>query len=145
MEVAFYHLTTTPVEKALPKLVEKIYSSGLRTLVVCDTSERLSTLNNVLWTFSQTAFIPHGFEGDPRRHPVWLSLSTDNVNKADIVIVLNNTMIPAGKFSRVMDMFDGNDEGSVTKARERYKTYRDSGCKMAYWRQNDKGAWANQQ
>ena len=144
MEVAFYHLLTMPVEKALPKLVEKIYSSGLRALIVCDNQERMVSLNSVLWTFSQSAFIPHNFEGDPKRHAVWLSLASENVNQADVVVILNGAMIPEGRFSRVMDMFDGNDEISVAKARERYKSYREGGYKLAYWKQNEKGAWANQ-
>ena len=143
MEVAFYHLTATPVETALPKLVEKIYSMGLRALVICDTQERMLVLNSVLWTFSQSAFIPHNFEGDPKRHPVWLSLSSDNVNDADVVIVLNGTMIPAAAFSRVMDMFDGSDVKSVEKARQRYKAYKDTDFKLTYWKQNEKGAWAS--
>lgn len=141
MDVAFYHLTVTPLEKALPKLVEKIYHSGLRTLIVCDSQERMETLNSILWTFSQSAFIPHGFLGDPMRHPVWLSLSIDNVNNADIAIVLNGTMIPKGIFSRCMDMFNGNDPEAVQAARERYKSYRDMELKLTYWKQNDKGAW----
>ncbi len=144
MDVAFYHLITTPVEKALPKLVEKIYASGLRSLIVCDNQERMLSLNSILWTFSQNAFIPHNFEGDPARHPVWLSLASDNVNQADVALVLNGAMIPSGQFSRVMDMFDGNDETSVVKARERYKSYRDGGYKLTYWKQNEKGAWASQ-
>ncbi|MBW8309365.1 MAG: DNA polymerase III subunit chi [Candidatus Paracaedibacteraceae bacterium] len=141
MEVAFYHLTVTPLEKALPKLVEKIYLNGLRTLIVCDTQERMETLNSVLWTFSPTSFIPHGCVGDPLRHPVWLSLSIDNVNKAEVVIVLNGTMIPDQRFERCMDMFDGNNVDVVQNARERYKAYRDRDLKLAYWKQNDKGAW----
>lgn len=141
MEVAFYHLTVTPLEKALPKLVEKIYVNGLRALIICDNQERMEALNNVLWTFSQSAFIPHGYVGDAMRHPIWLSLSPENVNKADVVIVLNGTMIPKGIFSRCMDMFDGNNPEAVHQARERYKTYREEGLNLAYWKQNEKGAW----
>lgn len=141
MEVAFYHLTVTPLEKALPKLVEKIYQSGLRALIVCDSQERMETINSVLWTFSQNAFIPHGYVGDPARHPIWLSLSSENINQADVVIVLNGTMIPKDVFSRCMDMFDGNNPDAVYAARDRYKSYRDMDLKLAYWKQNEKGAW----
>ncbi|AIK96697.1 DNA polymerase III subunit chi [Candidatus Odyssella acanthamoebae] len=141
MDVAFYHLTVTPLEKALPKLVEKIYLNGLRALIVCDSQERLETLNSVLWTFSPTSFIPHGFVGDPLRHPVWLSLSADNINKAEVVIVLNGAMIPDNGFDRCMDMFDGNNPDTVHNARDRYKSYRDRDFKLTYWKQNDKGAW----
>ena len=141
MEVAFYHLTVTPLEKALPKLVEKIYLNGLRTLIVCDTQERMEALNSVLWTFSPTSFIPHGFVGDPLKHPVWLSLTTDNVNKAEVVIVLNGVIIPDTSFARCMDMFDGNNPTAVQSARDRYKAYRERELKLTYWKQNDKGAW----
>lgn len=141
MEVAFYHLTATPLDKALPKLVEKIYQSGLRALIVCETQERVEALNSILWTFSQTAFLPHGYTGDPLRHPIWLSLASDNVNNADIVILLNGIIVAPGQFKRCMDMFDGNDAACVQAARDRYKAYREQGLKLTYWRQNEKGAW----
>jgi DNA polymerase III subunit chi len=141
MDVAFYHLIAMPLEKALPKLVEKIYQNGLRALIVCESRERMETLNSVLWTFSQSAFIPHGITGDPHRHPVWLSLSAENVNDADVILVLNGTMIPDGIFSRCLDLFDGNNPESVAAARERYRSYKNKGLKLTYWNQNEKGAW----
>ena len=33
-EIGFYHLTRTPLERALPQLLEKIHGSGARAIVM---------------------------------------------------------------------------------------------------------------
>ena len=141
MEVSFYQLFKTPLEKAIPKLVEKIYQGGYRVLIVCDTQERMEMLNNVLWTFSPGAFIPHGYEGDPKRQPIWLSTDLKNVNDANLIIITNGVSVAGNDFEKCLDVFDGNDELSLKKARERYANYKNAGFKMAFWRQSEAGAW----
>jgi DNA polymerase III subunit chi len=49
-EVGFYHLQTTPLERALPKLVERSLAGGFRVLVVAGSAERVAHLDAVLWT-----------------------------------------------------------------------------------------------
>lgn len=143
MEVSFYQLLKTPLEKALPKLVEKIYQNGYRVLIVCDTQERVEMLNNVLWTFSPGAFIPHGCEGDAKRQPIWLTTELTNANNANLVIITNGMFVPGDSFEKCLDIFDGNDETSLKNARSRYADYKNAGFKMAFWQQNETGAWDN--
>ena len=38
-DIGFYHLTATPLEKALPKLLEKVLSSNMKALVLVDDKE----------------------------------------------------------------------------------------------------------
>lgn len=141
MDVSFYQLLKTPLEKALPKLIEKIYESGYKVLIVCDSLERVQSLNSLLWTFSQSAFIPHGYEGDPTRQPIWLSTELENVNSANLAIITNGITVNKNEFEKILDIFDGNEETSLVNARIRYQQYKERGHNMAFWRQNETGAW----
>jgi DNA polymerase-3 subunit chi len=41
----------------------------------------------------------------------------------------------------VCEIFDGSDEDAVTAARARWKTLKESGHDLAYWRQTESGGW----
>jgi DNA polymerase-3 subunit chi len=148
MDVAFYQLLKTPLERALPKLVEKVYLSGFRILIVCESREKMELLNTVLWTFSTSAFLPHGHQGDsqqdPRRHPIWLSVAPENVNDASVIIVTSGQLIPenlTSSYEKCLDIFDGNDTSITRQARERYLQYKKRGSSMTFWKQDREGNW----
>ena len=142
--IQFYHLTTTPLERALPKLVEKAYSAGNRVLLVESAVEKLDLLNQVLWTYSTLTFLPHGAvkDGGAEDQPILLSPTLDNLNRADVAVITDGTALPeTSAFKRVTDMFDGNDEAAVQRARTRWKHYQNAGCTLTYLRQNESGGW----
>jgi DNA polymerase-3 subunit chi len=60
--VDFYHLTTSPIERVLPAICEKVLANGERLLVVADEAQ-LARLDEQLWTFSRDGFLPHGRAG----------------------------------------------------------------------------------
>lgn len=92
MEISVYQLTTTTVDKALPKLLEKIYEQGKRCHIITNSEEQCRVLNASLWTYSTLAFLPHGciFDADlnPKDQPIWLSTTADIQNDAVIMISL---------------------------------------------------------
>ena len=93
-------------------------------------------------TFSPRAFIPHGFEGEPKRQPIWLSLSDDNPNHANVVVVTNGIVVTNGLFERCIDIFDGNNAQATQSARDRYRDYSAiPGCKLTFWKQDANGNW----
>lgn len=146
MEVAFYQLTTTPLEKTLPKLLEKAYSANQRVVVVVDSQERLELLNSILWTYSTNAFLPHGSAADtPETHsrqPIWLTTKIENPNQASVIISTSGALIETSNgFSRCLDVFDGNIPDFLTAANERFKRYQSLGVSCVYWRQNIQGSW----
>ena len=58
-EIAFYHLERSPLERALPKLLEKTLEAGKRALVVVGSVERVEAFDGLLWTYHQEAWLPH--------------------------------------------------------------------------------------
>jgi len=47
-EIGFYHLQRSPLERALPKLLEKVLEAGKRAVVVARSDERVEQLNGIL-------------------------------------------------------------------------------------------------
>ncbi len=143
-DIGFYHLVATPLEKALPKLLEKVLGSGARAVVMAGSTERVEALNGLLWTYAPNGFLPHGSakDGQAERQPIWLTAKDENPNGATILVLTDGAMsdnLPS--YARCLDVFDGADETAVARARERWTLYKDAGHGLAYWQQTDSGGW----
>lgn len=145
-EVSLYHLTTHPLEKVLPKILEKVYGGGLRALVVTDTSEHMQALNASLWTYSSGAFLPHGMDGDktsdPADNPIWITLEPNNKNNATVLVLTGGQCVEdLSGYTRCVDIFDGNDPAALTAAHKRRDQYHQKGYPVVYWQQTLSGTW----
>jgi DNA polymerase-3 subunit chi len=141
-EIRFYHLLTRSVDQALPDIVQKALSAGHRILVRTRDEDEAERLNAYLWTYRPDAFIPHGSrkDGHAADQPVYLSARNDNSNGATVLIVASGLQPDSFEgFTLCCDLFDGRDEAQVLAARERWKSYKDSGHALAYWQQTEKG------
>lgn len=143
-EIAFYHLTTSPLERALPRLLEKILESKKRAVILCGSEERLDYLNGALWTLGKLSFLPHGSakEGYGEDQPIWLTTIDENPNGAQFLILTDGAESSSlGGYERCLELFDGNDEEAVAHARQHWKSYKDQGHEVTYWKQSETGAW----
>ena len=146
-EISFYHLLHTPLERALPKLMEKVLESGARAVIRTGSAERAEALSSVLWTYDQGSFLPHGTarDGNEDRQPIWITPDDENPNAADILVLTDGA--PAGDiraWRRCLEMFDGRDETAVTEARRRWSNYKGADHDLTYWQQTERGGWAKQ-
>jgi len=143
-EISFYHLLHTPLERALPKLIEKVLESGARAVVRTGSTERAEALNGALWTFDQDSFIPHGTarDGNAALQPVWITADEENPNGADILVLTDGAQsAEIGSYRRCLKMFDGRDEAAVADARRRWSAYKEAAHDLAYWQQTEGGGW----
>ena len=144
-EVLFYHLTSTPLERSLPEILEKALERGWRVLVHCGSGEMLERLDTVLWTFRDEAFLPHGRwdQPDADRQPVLLCLDGENRNNARVLICVDGVMPDPsniGAYDRACLMFDGGDPQAVERARAAWKENVAAGHAARYWAQ-ESGRW----
>jgi DNA polymerase III subunit chi len=141
-EIGFYHLFATPLEQALPKLLEKALAKGFRAVVMAGSAERVEQLDAVLWTYEDASFLPHGTarDGYAERQPVWLTTEDENPNAATILLLTDGARSARlGTYERCLDLFDGQDEAAVTAARERWKAAKAAGHSLTYWQQTGSG------
>ncbi|MDP1627812.1 DNA polymerase III subunit chi [Parvibaculum sp.] len=143
-EVLFYHLQNAPLEQVLPQLLERSLERGWRAIVRAGGPERLDALNNVLWTYSDDSFLPHGTkdDGPAALEPVFLTVDDENPNNAYVLFLVDGAA-PGniGPYERCVLMFDGRDEAALAAAREHWKTLKAEGHDATYWQQDERGKW----
>ncbi|MBI3453763.1 MAG: DNA polymerase III subunit chi [Rhodospirillales bacterium] len=145
-EIRFYHLRTTTLEAALPRVLEKVLSRGERAVVVAGSTERIEALDAALWTYDDRSFLPHGSarDGHAEDQPVWLTTEIENPNAATMLVLTDGAAAgDIGAWPMACEFFDGNDEAAVAAARGRWKAYKEAGHALTYWRQDDQGKWKN--
>ncbi|MDB2414469.1 DNA polymerase III subunit chi [Rickettsiales bacterium] len=145
--INFYHLTKSPVEKALPKLLEKVIQNDQRALVISANAQNTAALNKQLWTYTTKFFLPHGSKEDifPQEQPIYLTNANDNEhpNGASILVILDNVSpdLQIDNFARCLYLFDGNNDEQTSLARNHWKELKKDGHELVYWQQNEKGKW----
>lgn len=143
-EVSFYHLTTTRLETALPKLLERVRGLELNAIVIASSAARVEALNDLLWTYDPNSFLAHGSERDgyPAEQPIWLTTEDENPNGAKVVVLTDGaTTQNLSSFTRCLDIFDGQDDVAVEAARERYRLAKAAGHTLTYYKQTETGGW----
>ena len=141
-EIGFYHLKTTPLERALPRLLERALKDGYRIVLMAGSTERVEHLNQLLWTYDDASFLPHGSarDGNAPRQPIFLTVAEGNPNQADMLVLVDGVRAAdPGAYKRVCDMFDGNDETAVEAARQRWREAKLAGHALTYWEQTPSG------
>ncbi len=143
-DIGFYHLQRSPLERALPKLLEKVLAAGKRAVLKAGSEDRVEALNALLWTYDKAGFLPHGSrkDGHAEAQPVWLTELDENPNAAQVLILTDGAgSDDIAGYERCLDMFDGNDPEAVQAARGRWKACKEAGHAVTYWQQTERGGW----
>ncbi|MGH8209633.1 MAG: DNA polymerase III subunit chi [Steroidobacteraceae bacterium] len=126
------------------KLAEKAYLASQSVLVWHTDPAELRSLDDMLWTFSDSSFVPHdvlpssGARGDI---PVLLSPGVMPSANANTDIIINLAAeLPAclSQTRRVVEIIDG-DDARRRAGRARFKAYRELGVQPAS--HNIRGDW----
>ena len=143
-EIWFYHLERSTLGQVLPGLLEKTRERGWRAVVRASDARLLDEIDERLWTWREDSFLAHGRVGDPHpeRQPILLTESLENPNAAQALFIVDGAELgDTESLERCFIIFDGRDEASLTGARARWKTLKDAGAALAYWKQSPEGRW----
>jgi DNA polymerase-3 subunit chi len=141
-EIGFYHLTRTPMDQALPKLLGRVLSGGGRAVVRVGEPERLAALDSALWLCQDPDWLPHGTPqtGQAELQPIWLTTEDEAPNGARFLFLVDGAeSARLAEFDRVFDLFDGQDDAAVAAARRRWSAAKAAGHALAYWQQGERG------
>jgi DNA polymerase III subunit chi len=142
MQVDFYHLTHSPLDRVLPQIAEKVLAGGGRLLVVAADETRRIALDRLLWNYAPESFLPHAQAGagDDSAQPVLIVPDIAATNGARHVALTDGEWRDeALTFDRAFHFFD--DE-AIQPARIAWKALADrDGVERRYWKQNDAGRW----
>jgi DNA polymerase III subunit chi len=146
-EVWFYHLERKGVDDELPGLLQRGLQRGVRMGVVTSSPDRVKEISQKLWGLEDTAFIPHGFEGEPfpEAQPIYLSADGEVPNGADFRFYVDGQE-PGNleAVERASIIFDGRDENAVAQARLMWRRFKADGLSIRYWKQDEDGRWKDQ-
>ncbi len=142
--INFYHLLTAPLEQALPVLLEKSLSAGHRVVLMAGSRERVSHLDAHLWTYDPASFLPHSAVRDTlaAAQPIFLTAADENPNQADLLVLTDGvTSAHLSRYTRCLNVFDGQDEAAVAQARRHWKDWNGQGHELIYYQQTERGGW----
>lgn len=143
-EIWFYHLERSTLAQVLPGLLEKTLQRGWRAIVRGATSHGLDDLDDLLWTYREESFLPHGRADAEHaaRQPVLLSESGENLNGAQALFIVDGSELGVTEdYERCFIIFDGRDEQALQQARGRWRALKAIDANLAYWRQTEEGRW----
>ncbi len=142
MQVDFYHLTVTPLERALPSIAQRVVAGGGRLLIVSADAAQRGAIDKLLWSYWPDSFLPHGQAGggDDGSQPVLIAADVAPANEAaNIALVDGEWRDAALGFDRAFHFFDAE---RIAEARLAWKALADrDGVERRYWKQDDAGKW----
>ena len=112
------------------RLLRKAVASGASVVVTAST-DILHNLDQILWTFSATEFVPHCYDtsdaGVLARSPVVLTSTPTQTQHQQVLVNLGDS-VPEGfeRYQRLIEVVSHND-GDRAHARQRWKQYADRG------------------
>ncbi|HEX4693727.1 DNA polymerase III subunit chi [Sphingomonas sp.] len=141
MQIDFYHLTVTPLERALPQIAEKVVSTGGRLLIVSDDEAQRGAIDRLLWSYSPESFLPHACAGgeDDAAQPVLIGAEAEPADAAgNIALIDGRWRDEALTFDRAFHFFDAE---RIAEARAAWKALDRPEVERRYWKQDDRGKW----
>lgn len=143
-DILFYHLTESPLEEALPGLLEKTVQRGWRAVVQTGSEERRDSLDALFWTYRDDSFLAHGSDRDPHAadQPILLTSGPANPNDATVRFLVDGATPPdLSGYERIVFLFDGHDAAQLEAARSEWKTAKGAGHSCTYWQQTGDRRW----
>lgn len=118
------------------RLARKAYGAAGKVVLLAASEDQAAQLNEALWTFSDTDFLPHVMAGDPLAGstPIIVTASMDApLPHTDILVNLGQS-IPDGvdRFARVFEIVS-TDEQDAQAGRQRYVSYKQNSYPLTHF------------
>lgn len=146
-QVLFYLCERSPLAQVLPDLLEKSLQRGWKAVVQCVSDARLLALDQLLWTYRDDSFMPHGTarDGDGAQQPVYLTTAAESPNGAEVRFCVEGAdpapWLDQPGYQRIVVIFDGTDQDGLELARQQWKLLKPTSHERTYFQQNDDGRW----
>jgi DNA polymerase-3 subunit chi len=109
------------------ELARRALESGQFALILARSPEQAEQLDEKLWDFDESAFVPHQIAGDEDDAITPVLIVPPGMQTPDRALVINlRDEAVAGTFERVLEVVP-DDETRRTGSRERWKTYKAAG------------------
>jgi DNA polymerase-3 subunit chi len=132
--ISFLNADGRPLVSALGRYLEAQNIDG-GVLVLCLNKERVSELDDGLWTFDPASFLAHGAEGehDSTDHPIWITTTEPDGPRSRLIVVDDAAPKNWLRYSKCAYIFDAQDPSAREIARSRWRQWSEDGKRLAYW------------
>lgn len=114
------------------RLVEKAYGQDHRIFIRAIDGQQAASLDELLWTFRQGSFLPHGLARGAADEPILIGDEVPDEPRHHLLINLGGDLPPQWeRFQRLAEVVDQRP-GLIDQARQRFRQYRDSGYSPHY-------------
>ncbi|WP_336368543.1 DNA polymerase III subunit chi [Marinobacter sp. C2H3] len=124
------------------RLAEKAWQQGDRVCLVCDTMQQATELDDLLWSLSPDAFLPHSVVPDSATtctDPIGILLCPPVADEWDTVIILSATLpADADRFARLA-LVAHSDPAVLNQARSHFRQLRTLGIEPKVHDQRRRG------
>lgn len=143
-EILFYHITKGEMSSVVIQLLQKIYASQKKAVLLVKTPEEMHFYDEILWTYSSDSFLPHGTKDDsfPENQPCCITDTVQNPTSAEMLLLIEPVAWESfDDYQRMIVLFSDKNNQAVINAREIWKNLKEKNENMTYWFQNDAGKW----
>lgn len=133
-QIDFYLLPndgSLTVQTAVGRIAEKALSRGHQIFVQVQDEQRGRLLQESLWTFRATSFLPHAIMGSEDGEPLVIGWEEPPLAQQDVLINTAGT-VPGyfARFGRLAEIVDA-DDATLAASRNAWRFYRDRGYPLA--------------
>lgn len=131
--VGFYVVQAAEASQRLTvaaRLADKAFAQGHRIYINAVDRAQAEALDQLLWSYRPSSFLPHALAGDALAQPIGIGWGQDPGDHNDLLINLQLD-IPAffSRFARVAEVVT-QDEDSLAALRESWMFYKDRGYQL---------------
>lgn len=136
-QIDFYILSAQLSEQRLEfacRLIQKAYRSRCKILVQLDDETQAKGFDDLLWSYSESSFIPHRLISDSETTdsncPVQIAFGDQQPAHFDVLINLSKTIPNTfARYNRVLEIVIQQDD-VLEFTREHYRFYKERGYPM---------------
>ena len=112
------------------KLAEKAWQQGNRIFIQTDSLDESRHLDDLMWTFKDGSFVPHGVQDDVHddEQPILISHMQQPGDQFQLMINLSS-QLPQSTFERIAEVLNEEPTRKQT-GRDHYKHYRELGLDL---------------
>lgn len=112
------------------RLAQKAYQNNQPLLIVTGSQAQSQRLDELLWTFEDTSFIPHGLgQNCPIKTPIIISENVPENAPQETLMNVSDQPLAFDRKGRILELILANDM-SRQQGRLRYKTYQTQNAEM---------------
>ncbi len=128
-KIIFLTLSVANKLRVVCDVVENEFSQGNKVIINVSDEDEGKSLDNMLWSWKQSSFVPHSFAislSESTKDPVLITSDVSDDLSYDTLILVNPSNIDKfNSFKTVIDFAEKYNPTKIETDRKRFKLYRD--------------------